>query len=284
MVILREIFTDGFFHADPHPGNLFALPGEVIGAVDFGQVVVLDRAVTRNLLLLLYAISKHDVEGMLRAMQQLDILAPRDINASLRRDAARFIGRFVDLPLEALSARETINELFALVLRHHLKMPAPLALLLKALVMMEGIGVQLDARLDVFGIARPFTNQALTEFLSPQRLAGDILDQSRDLGEIALHLPRQLTTTLQQLNDGEIKLTANIPEAHHLANVVARASLRLSLALVLGSFILGIGLLGIAIALGLGGPLLAVLGSFAAAAVIIIGLVLMLSFLRGGNT
>ena len=282
LLILHEIFTDGFFHADPHPGNLFAMPGETIGIVDFGQVVLLDRSVTRNLLLLLYAISQHDVDGMLRSMQQLEILAPRDINASLRRDAARFIGRFVDRPLEDLSARETINELFALVLRHHLKMPAPLALLLKALVMMEGVGVQLDAQLDVFGIARPFTNQALAEFASPQRLAKEVASQSRDLGELALNLPRQVTTGLQQLNDGEISVTAHIPEAHQIANALTQASIRLSLALVLAAFVLAIGLLGIAFALGLGGPFLAILGSLAGATVLIIGLALIISFVRRG--
>lgn len=281
-LILREIFSDGFFHADPHPGNLFAMPGEVIGAVDFGQVVILDREVTRNLLLLLNSVGQHDVGGMLRAMQRLEILAPRPVTSAIHRDAERFIDRFVDQSLEDLSARETINELFALVQRHHLRMPAPLALLLKCLVMMEGTGVLLDPHLDVFAIARPYTRQALLELASPEYLAREAFTQARDLGEIALNLPRQVTTTLQQLNDGELRVNANIHEAHEIANALAQASVRLSLALVLASFVLGIGLLGVAIALGLGGPLLAVFGSLAGLAVIIVGLALIVSFLRRG--
>ncbi|MBC8160637.1 MAG: AarF/ABC1/UbiB kinase family protein [Roseiflexaceae bacterium] len=281
-MILQEIFSDGFFHADPHPGNLFAMPNNVIGAVDFGQVVILDRDLTRNLLLLLFAISERDVSGMLRSMQRLDILTPRELTPSIRRDASRFIDRFVDQSLEELSARETINELFALVQRHRLRMPAPLALLLKALVMMEGIGVLLDAQLDVFKIARPYTEQALRELAAPERLAREVLAEGRELGEIALNLPRQVSTTLQRINDGEISVTAHIPEGHQIAAALMQASIRLSLALVLASFVLGIALLGVAIALGLGGGTLALFGTLAGAAVLFVGVALIISFLRRG--
>lgn len=281
-LILQEIFSDGFFHADPHPGNLFAMPGDVIGAVDFGQVVALDRDVTRHLLLLLFSISERDVHGMLRSMQRLDILPERAISPAIRRDASRFVDRLVGQSLEEISARETINELFGLVQRHHLRMPAPLALLLKALVMMEGIGVQLDPHLDVFAIARPYTEQALRELAAPDRLAREAFGQARDLSEIALNVPRQLTTTFQKLNDGEISVLANIPEGHEIASALRQASTRLALALVLASFVLAIALLGVAIALGLGGGVLALFGSLASASVIIVGLALIISFLHKG--
>ena len=281
-LILKEIFADGFFHADPHPGNLFALPGEVIGVIDFGQVTSLDHEVTRNLLLLLYAIAQRDVSGMLRTMQRLDILTAREITPGVRRDAARFIDRLVDQPLAQLSARETINELFSLVQRHELHMPAPLALLLKALVMMEGVGVQLDPQLDVFAIARPYTAQALAELASPERLAREALGQARDIGEIALALPHQVTTTLQQLNDGKLHVNTTLPEARQIATALQQASVRLALAMVLASFVLGISLLSVAIALGLGGATLAVLGSLAGVAVIVVSLALIISFLRRG--
>ncbi len=281
-LILNEIFRDGFFHADPHPGNLFALPNEVVGAVDFGQVISLDRELTRNLLLLLVALTRNDVDGALRAMQRLGMLTPRDINASVRRDAARFIDRLYDRPLEDISARETINELFGLAQRHHLRMPAPLALLLKAIVMMEGTGVLLDPQLDVFSIARPYAEKSLLELASPQHIAREVVREAQEMGEIALNVPRQVTLTLQKLNDGELRVQANVVEARQIATSLAQASVRLSLALVLSSFVLGISLLGVAIALGLGGTTLAVLGSLAAVAVIVVGLALIISFLRRG--
>lgn len=168
-LILQEVFVDGFFHADPHPGNFFVLQNEVIGAVDFGQVVSLDNEMTSNLLLLLVALSRNDPSGALSAMERLDILVPRDVTPAIRRDLARFMDMFVDRPLEDISARETGEELLALLRRHRLRTPAPLALLLKAIIMMEGTGVLLDPQLDIFAIARPYGRRAMADTLAPGR-------------------------------------------------------------------------------------------------------------------
>jgi ubiquinone biosynthesis protein len=129
-LILQEIFSDGFFHSDPHPGNFFALPNAVIGVVDFGQVGRLDRATTRGLLLLLAAVASHDTHGVLRSLEGLDLVSHRDITPAMRRDVQQFTERFVDLSLTELSARETIEELIALLRRHHIRLPGNMATLL----------------------------------------------------------------------------------------------------------------------------------------------------------
>ncbi len=274
-LILQEIFKDGFFHADPHPGNFFALPGEVIGVVDFGQVVTLDRELTDNLLLLLIALTHDDANGALRAMQRMGMLAPREISSSLRRDMMRLMERFVDRPLEELSARETGEELLALARRHHLRMPAPLALLLKAIVMMEGIGLQLDPRLDIFAIARPYATRALADLAAPEVLARRALEQARELGDIAVALPRQVNEVLRQLSDGELHIQTRELEARRIAAALGLASTRVAMALVFLGLILGLGLLGIASALGgWSGTFLLALGIIGGLAAFVTGLAL----------
>jgi len=282
-VILQEIFTDGFFHADPHPGNLFALPDGVIGAVDFGQVVTLDREMTGNLLLLLIAMTREDVHGALRAMERLGMLMPRDITASVQRDMRRFMDQLVDRPLEQISARETGEELLALAQRHHLRMPAPLALLLKAVVMIEGVGVQVDPQLDVFAIARPYALRSLAELNGPEAVARRTLEIARDLGEVAGAMPRQLSHVLQQLGDGELQLKTQNDELRRLANALTLSSMRLALALVLASFVLALGLLGIGLALGWGGSLPTTFGILGLVGVIVTGLALMVSLVWRGS-
>jgi ubiquinone biosynthesis protein len=282
-VILQEIFTDGFFHADPHPGNLFALPDGVIGAVDFGQVVTLDREMTGNLLLLLIAMTREDAHGALRAMERLGMLTPRDITASVQRDMRRFMDQLVDRPLEQISARETGEELLALAQRHHLRMPAPLALLLKAVVMIEGVGVQVDPQLDVFAIARPYALRSLAELNGPEAVARRSLEIARDLGEVAGAMPRQLSHVLQQLGDGELQLKTQNDELRRLANALTLSSLRLALALVLASFVLALGLLGIGLALGWGGSLPTTFGILGLVGVIVTGLALMVSLVWRGS-
>jgi ubiquinone biosynthesis protein len=249
-LILQEIFTDGFFQGDPHPGNLFAMTGGVIGAVDFGQAVTLDREMTVNLLTLLHALTTEDANGALRALQRLGMLAPREITAALRRDMGRFIERFVDRPLEELSGREVGEELLALAQRHRMRMPAPLALLLKAVIMMEGIGVLIDPQLDVFGIARPFAARALAEAIGPEAVARQALEHSRELAEVVGSLPRQVGVALQQLNDGELTLRTHDLEARRSVAALARAGERVALALVVLASTVGLGLLALAAAIG----------------------------------
>jgi len=281
-LILEEIFSYGFFHSDPHPGNFFALPGAVLGVVDYGQVGSLDRQTTQSLLLLLAALVNHDNSGALRAMERMGILERRDITPALRRDLERFTGGFVDRPLSDISANETINELLVLLRRHRVRMPGPLALLLKAIVMMEGVGLQLDPDLDVFGIARPYVQRALAEQFSPAAVGRQALGEARELGEVALELPHQLGDLLQRLNDGELRVETRELELRRLAGALVGAANRLAIAVVLAALILGVA--AVAIAAGLGGwsgtlpTILLVVGLGGA---VLCALVLGLALLRG---
>jgi ubiquinone biosynthesis protein len=281
-VILQEIFSFGFFHSDPHPGNFFALPGAVLGAVDFGQVGSLDRQTTQALILLLGALVNHDTQAALRAMERLGIVARRDLTARLRHDLERFTGGFVDRPLRDISARETINELLALLRRHNIRMPGPLAVLLKALVMMEGVGLTLDPELDVFSYARPYVQRAIAEQVSPASLGGQALRGGRSLAEVTLDLPHQVGELLQRVNDGELRVQTEDRELRRLAGALVGAANRLAMALVLAALILAIAI--VAVAVGVGGwtgtapTLLLVLAGAAAA---LAGLALMIALLRG---
>ncbi|MBX0329032.1 AarF/ABC1/UbiB kinase family protein [Oscillochloris sp. ZM17-4] len=249
-VILEEIFSFGFFHSDPHPGNFFALPGNCLGVVDFGQVGSLDRPTTQGLLLLLSALVDHDTRGVLRALEQLEVLSRRAITPGLRRDMEHFTEGFVDRPLSDLSARETIGELLVLLRRHQISLPGPLAMLLKALVMMEGLGMQLDPSLDVFGIARPYAQRAIAEQFSPSALGARALNRSRALGETALELPQQVSDLLQRLNDGELKVQTRELELRRLGGAIIGAANRLAVALVIAALILGVGMVSVAVGLG----------------------------------
>lgn len=250
-VILKEIFSFGFFHSDPHPGNFFAMPGNRLGVVDFGQVGTLDRQTTQGLLLLLAALVDHDTRSVLRALEDLEVLSRRAITPGLRRDMEHFTEGFVDRPLSDMSARETIGELLTLLRRHQIQLPGPLAMLLKALVMMEGLGMQLDPRLDVFSIARPYARQALADQFSPGALGERAMGRGRMLGETTLELPGQLSDLLQRLNDGELKVQTRELELRRLAGALIGAANRVAVALVLAALILGVGM--VAIAVGLGG-------------------------------
>jgi ubiquinone biosynthesis protein len=282
-LILHEIFRDGFFHADPHPGNFFVLPGDVIGAVDFGQVVALDRDTTDDMMRLLGALTRNDPDGALRALRALGCLSDRDLTPALRRDMARFLDNFVDRSLAEISAREMIDSLVALVQRHKLRMPAPLAQLLKAIVMMEGIGIQLDPQLDIFAIARPYATEALAGQYSPEALARRGLEQAREWGEIGAALPQRLNTVLRKLEDGDLRVQTRDLETKRLAHAIGVASSRVALALATLAYLLVLGLLAVAYALGWRGPAPLALIVLAALSALVSSAVLTFSILFRGR-
>ncbi len=281
-LILDEVFSYGFFQADPHPGNFFVLPGEVVGAIDFGQMITLDRDLARQLLLLILSLANRNNDDALRAMERLGMLTRRDVTPALRRDLQRFTDHLVDRPLSDISARETGEELLAIVRRHHLRMPSQIAMLLKAVIMMEGIGLQLDPDLDVFAITRPYAQRILIEQISPTFLYEWMTREARNLGETALALPQQLGDVLQRLNDGELRVQTREQELQRLAGALIGAANRLALALVLSALILGLGLVAVAVGIGgWSGTLPLVLGIAGTLGAVVLGLWLTLALLRG---
>ncbi len=245
-ITLEEIFAHGFFHSDPHPGNFFVINGDVLGVVDFGQVGTLDHATMQGLLWMMGALVNHDSQGLLRALERLGVIARRSATMALRRDLERFVEGFVDRPLGLISARETFEGLTALLRRHRLVIPGPLATLLKTIVMMEGLGMQLDPGLNVFAAARPYIQRALREQINPTALGAQALAGGRELSELAFEIPMQLSQSLQHLNDGELRLQTRELELRRVASALIGAANRLALALVVSAFIVGVAALVIA--------------------------------------
>jgi ubiquinone biosynthesis protein len=281
-LILEEVFDHGFFHADPHPGNIFALPNNVIGVVDFGQVGTLGPDATRQLLLLLVSMINRDGDGATRAMMRLGMFSRYDITMKLRRDIQRFIDRYVDRSMSELSFTELSEELFGLSRRHQLTMPSQIALLLKTLIMTEGTGRLLDPDLDIFGIARPYANQALRQQYSPYTMAQQAASHARDLAETSIELPDQLATGLQRLNAGKLRIQTHEQELRRLAAAQIGAANRIAVALVLGALIISIGLLAIALSMGQwSGTLILIV--VAGISTIITALALLFALLRGRN-
>jgi ubiquinone biosynthesis protein len=178
--------------------------------------------------------------------------------------------------------REVGDSLFSISQRHTMRMPSAVATLLKTLMMIEGIGQQIDPELDVFGIARPYAQRAAAAQMSPRVLAEQFAGNTRDMAETLGALPQQLGSVLHWLNEGELVVRTREEELQRLAGALIGAANRLTLALVLAALILGLGL--VAVAVGIGewqGVLPLTIGIVGGIAAIITGLVLLLALLRG---
>ena len=239
-LVLRQVFDHGVFHGDPHPGNIFALPGDVIGLVDFGIICVVDRRTRSHFVDLVDAVV-HRKES--RTVLALLALTSRDIDPDprqLEREVADFIGRHFFKPLRDIELGRILQDLLELAARFHLRIPPDLFLMFKALSAIESIGRQLDPEFDIFARAAPFIQHVKLERLDPNRIAEEagetvlrlmhFVDQfPGDLLELA-RLVRQQRLTVQVENRG---LERTLATHDHISNRIAFAII--IAALVVGS-------------------------------------------------
>lgn len=243
-IVLQEVFEDGFFHADLHPGNLFVLDGGVIGAIDFGMVGTIDEAMRTNLLFLLLAIVGQDADQIARYLYRLGVVGGTQTNhALLLRDIRRLMAQYYGITLEEVDVTTLLNDLLGLVRRHHLRLPPDLALLMKMLVMIEGLGRRLDPTFNVLAVAQPFGQQAIARLLAPERLLRQARQAAIQYGEMAMEFPGRLDRLLTQLEDGELlrgaaeRATGRAVHALHivanrLIQTIANATVLIALVLI----------------------------------------------------
>jgi ubiquinone biosynthesis protein len=149
-------------------------------------------------------------------------------------------------------------------------------------VMMEGTGLQLDPQLDVFGIARPYAQQAIAEQFAPNLVGARLAEQGRALGEIGLALPKQLSDLLQRLDDGELHIQTRELELQRVSGALIGAANRLAIGLVLAALILGVGLVSVAVGVGgWSGLVPTLLISLGSVGIVILAMLLGLALLRG---
>jgi ubiquinone biosynthesis protein len=275
-------FFKGFFHSDPHAGNFFGLPGNVVGAVDFGQVGSMDREMTRQVMLMVSAIINRDPEEALRSIENMGMVKRYNMTPAMRRDMQIFIDSMSGQPLSAISAHVTGGELFSIVRRHKLTMPGPVALLMKSMIMMEGIGLQLNPDLNVFEIAKPYAKQALAEEFSAQTISKRLFTEAQIMGDAALELPQQVGNILQRVNEGELRIQTSEQEIRTLSRALISSANYLALALVLSAIILGLSLIAVAVSIGgWSGPVPNILIVMGVMGAVVAALFLVLALLRG---
>lgn len=242
-IMLTEVFEHGFFHADPHPGNFFVLPGEVIGLIDFGMVGRLDESLREALVRLVLALVQRDTARLVDELLDLGIASGRVPRAALKRDIDQLVDRYYDRPISEWAAGETFNEVMRIAFRHRLQLPTDLVLLVKVIAMSEGLGAQLDPDFKLMEFAEPYLRRIWLRSRMPDRLAHKMVAGLAELAEWSFDLPQQLRTITRQLERGEITVTTR---HEGLAEVLAqfnRAVNRLAMSILVAALIIGLGLL-----------------------------------------
>jgi ubiquinone biosynthesis protein len=239
-VVAQMVFEDGFFHADPHPGNFFIEAGGRIGIIDFGMVGEVDDGLREGLGALLLGLTRQDPGRMTDAVLKLTAgdgsIDRQRVQEDLARLMARYQGRAIgDLPIGAL-----IEEVLGILRRHRLQVPRELALLLKAIVMNEGIGAGLDPGFALGRVLAPYAQRFMARELSPAAVARRLGHAALEAAEVGIELPEQLRSLLAAIDSRGLEVHLRADDLELLVARARRLDNRLVAATVAAALIEGL--------------------------------------------
>lgn len=240
-VLCKMVFEDGFFHADPHPGNFFVEPGGVLGIIDFGMVGELDDALRARLGDLLIALMRSDADQATDAVLALNrSTAPVDRGA-LRDDVQAMVERFSGHSLVDFPVSELVKDIQRTLHHHHLRMPSDLALLFKALLMAEGLGARLDPDFQFITVLAPYAERLMMQRVSPAAISRWLADLATELRDAGRQAPRALRGVLHVLERGGFDLHLRSNDLDRLLLETDRLGNRVVAGLLAAGLINGLG-------------------------------------------
>lgn len=202
-VFLEMIFANGFYHADPHPGNLILLPGNIIGLVDFGMVGRIDELLRESIEDLLLAIIAQDPEQLTAIIMRLGAVPVGLDDTALGLEVADFVAHYGHVSLGDLNISSALNEMTEIIRRYQIMLPARLALLLKVLVMLEGTGRMASSTFNLMEVLGPYRRKMMIRRLSPTRRVKKFHRIYLEMERLAEILPRRVGEILQQVQSGK---------------------------------------------------------------------------------
>ncbi|HLN26126.1 MAG TPA: AarF/ABC1/UbiB kinase family protein [Gemmataceae bacterium] len=219
---LQMIFRDGFYHADPHPGNYMLLPGGVVGVLDCGMVGRIDDDLREEIESLLLAVISRDAQELTDVITRI-CQAPSGLDRDmLRMEIGDFCSEYVSQSLQEFDFTGAINQLTEIIRRHRLVLPSSCALLLKTLVMLEGISRQLSPDFNLAELLQPYRAKIVQRRLSPSALVRKLQRAFRDWDRLLAELPRDMSDIIRRVRSGTFEVKH---EHHRLEKAVNRLAL-----------------------------------------------------------
>lgn len=235
---LKMLFADGFFHADPHPGNVFWLPGDRLALIDFGMVGRLSPARRAQMVELLDGLVRRDAEPVADILLDWTTDAGVDAEAIAQRVDA-FIDRYHGVPLKDLHLGGMMGEITALLREYRLALPPDLAMMIKVLVTLEGIGRKLDPDFDMAGEAAPFLQRAMLARYSPFAIARRGRRAAADTIGLLAALPTELRHLLRMARRGRMNVNLDVERLEKFGQRVEHSANRLAMSAVIAALIVG---------------------------------------------
>jgi len=236
--VLRMVLEHGYFHADPHPGNVLFLPGNRIGVIDFGMVGILTNPRRHQIVDLLHALTRKDEQRLLQVLLDWSGESLTDENR-LAYDVAELLQSYDNLQLKDVKLGEMLNDVTTVMRDNDLVLPADLTLLFKTLITLEGLGQQLDPEFHMVDNVTPFVERIIHQRFTPQALLARGRKSLRETLEVMADLPRDLRRLLQDARRGRMKIDLDLKRLDEFGHQLDRSSNRLTMGILTASLVIG---------------------------------------------
>lgn len=235
----KQIFDYGFFHADPHPGNLLVLPNGGICYLDFGMMGSIMQKDIELFGHLFLSITRKDVPKIIRTLQQLSDNAPIKKMRELEFDISEFVEKYYVRSAQDNELSTIFLELKDIIVRHNLKVPTHFFLLVRSMVTIEGVIMHLDPNLDQFSMVRPYLVKTVARKFNPIKMGRKVLNSFYELGNYMEEFPRDLRNAIRRINRGEIQVDLRHKGIDPLVHTIQRVTKQLVTAMIMASLIIG---------------------------------------------
>jgi len=242
-MVLKMVFRDRFFHADPHPGNFFIEADERIGVVDFGMVGSVGPRVQDQLVWALLAYTSEDPERQVDTLYEMGVAGHHVDRAALRRDVEQLRGRYYGRPVGEITIRPVVNDVLGVVRRHRLHLPPGYALLLKTVLMHESLVTRLDPSFEFTSVLVPYARGMMARHFSPIGWGPVVGKAALDVARLGVELPQQLRRLLSSLQRGDLELAVRPTGFQPMLRRIERIANRLVLGMVASAFVIALAVL-----------------------------------------
>lgn len=234
--MLYQILVEGFFHGDPHPGNIFILPNNKVAFLDFGMVGRLSDDMKYHFASIIINIQAGDLDGIIDTFNTWGLLDRVENLHALRRDIDSLLQKYYDVPINQLSLGNVMLEMFTIAYKHRIEIPTDIAILAKVILTLESIISNLDPDLSIMDAIEPYGRQLFYERIHPINVARKNWKRFVKNVEILSELPKDLKDMSQALKRGKVHFDINIFELHTILRKLDRIANRISFSLILLAF------------------------------------------------
>lgn len=237
---LIQLLNSGFFHADPHPGNIAISASGALIFYDFGMMGRIKANVREGLMQTLFGIAQKDGDRVVQSLIDLGAIAPTDDIGPVRRSVQYMLDHFMDKPFENQSVAAISDDLYEIAYNQPFRFPATFTFVMRAFSTLEGVGKGLDPEFNFMEVAKPYAMQLMTDMNGSEgnSFINELSRQAAQVSSTAFGLPRRLEDTLEKLERGDMRLRVRSIETERLLRRQSSIQLSISYALLISAFTL----------------------------------------------